>query len=119
VYGGEIDDPYSEFLIQEKKEVKKESLQDGYQGAFWRDHYVLRSTIPTFLAASSDTIRTTGKYLNAIRECGEQIQVGRRVLSYISSIPYLHIGKDMGGNLATLCSISPILQGSNSLGSVY
>lgn len=101
VYGGEIDDPYEEFLIQEKKEVKKEGLRDDYRAGFWREHYVLRSTIPAFLAATAETIRTTGKYLNAIRECGEQIKVG--VLSS-NAILVVLLKSSTKGKIGSNCS---------------
>ncbi|KAK6144930.1 hypothetical protein DH2020_021750 [Rehmannia glutinosa] len=61
VYEGVIDDPYGEFFIAENKSLQK--------------RYSLKDDIPSFLANAAETILTTGKYLNVMRECGHSIQV--------------------------------------------
>ena len=69
VYDGQVDDPYDEFLIVEQKAMKKESLIDDYNAAFWAKRYSLRSEIPHFIGEQlAQKILTTGKYLNAMRE---------------------------------------------------
>lgn len=75
VYEGVIDDPYGEFLINENKSLQKESLSQDYYATYWQQRYSLRQEIPGFLASYAETILTTGKYLNAIRECGHIVQV--------------------------------------------
>ncbi|KAH9541682.1 hypothetical protein CY35_14G078000 [Sphagnum magellanicum] len=75
VYEGVIDDPYGEFLIDENKSLQKESLSQDYHATYWQQRYSLRRDIPGFLASSAETILTTGKYLNAVRECGHSIQI--------------------------------------------
>jgi len=69
LYQGVVDDPYDEFLIIERKDLKKESLSEDYNATYWQQRYTLRAEVPRFLASMADTILTTGKYLNAIREC--------------------------------------------------
>ncbi|KAG0591209.1 hypothetical protein KC19_1G158300 [Ceratodon purpureus] len=93
VYEGIIDDPYGEFLIEENKSLEKESLSQDYHATYWQKRYSLRKEIPEFLASSAEIILTTGKYLNAIRECGQCIQGPSveelRVANPISRRPYL------------------------------
>ncbi|KAI3733306.1 hypothetical protein L6452_12748 [Arctium lappa] len=75
VYEGVIDDPHDEFFIAENKSLKKESLTQDYDAMYWRQRYSLKDDIPCFLANSAETILTTGKYLNVMRECGHSVQV--------------------------------------------
>ncbi|KAH6757482.1 Spc97 / Spc98 family of spindle pole body component [Perilla frutescens var. hirtella] len=75
VYEGVIDDPYGEFFIAENKSLQKESLTQDYDTKYWQQRYSLKDDIPSFLANAAETILTTGKYLNVMRECGHCIQV--------------------------------------------
>ncbi|KAL9165532.1 hypothetical protein ABFS82_06G176400 [Erythranthe guttata] len=75
VYEGVIDDPYGEFFIAENKSLQKESLTRDYDTKYWQKRYSLKDDIPSFLANAAETILTTGKYLNVMRECGHSIQV--------------------------------------------
>ncbi|KAK6144947.1 hypothetical protein DH2020_021767 [Rehmannia glutinosa] len=75
VYEGVIDDPYGEFFIAENKSLQKESLTQDYDTKYWQQRYSLKDDIPSFLANAAETILTTGKYLNVMRECGHSIQV--------------------------------------------
>ncbi|KAL1339202.1 hypothetical protein AAHE18_U017600 [Arachis hypogaea] len=75
VYEGVIDDPYGEFFIAENKSFQKESLTQDYDAKYWGQRYSLKDGIPSFLANIAQTILTTGKYLNVMRECGHNVQV--------------------------------------------
>ncbi|KAL4578672.1 hypothetical protein LXL04_014801 [Taraxacum kok-saghyz] len=75
VYEGVIDDPHDEFFIAENKSLQKESLTQDYDAMYWRQRYSLKDDIPSFLANSAETILTTGKSLNVMRECGHTVQV--------------------------------------------
>eukprot|EP00249_Psilotum_nudum_P020681 c27807_g1_i1 orf=331-1980(+) len=75
VYEGVIDDPYGEFLIDENKGLQKESLTQDYNATYWQQRYSLKQDLPGFLASSAETILTTGKYLNVMRECGHSIKI--------------------------------------------
>ncbi|KAL1293291.1 gamma-tubulin complex component 2 isoform X2 [Arachis ipaensis] len=75
VYEGVIDDPYGEFFIAEDKSFQKESLTQDYDAKYWGQRYSLKDGIPSFLANIAQTILTTGKYLNVMRECGHNVQV--------------------------------------------
>ncbi|KAL7611990.1 hypothetical protein Lser_V15G05587 [Lactuca serriola] len=75
VYEGVIDDPHDEFFIAENKSLQKESLTEDYDAMYWRQRYSLKDDIPSFLANSAETILTTGKSLNVMRECGHTVQV--------------------------------------------
>ncbi|KAG8390704.1 hypothetical protein BUALT_Bualt01G0111200 [Buddleja alternifolia] len=75
VYEGVIDDPYAEFFISENKSLQKESLTQDYDAKYWQQRYRLKDDIPSFLVNAAETILTTGKYLNVMRECGHSIQV--------------------------------------------
>ncbi|KAI4369623.1 hypothetical protein MLD38_018046 [Melastoma candidum] len=75
VYEGIIDDPYGEFFISENKSLQKESLTQDNDAKFWRERYSLTDGVPSFLSNIANTILTTGKYLNVMRECGHHVQV--------------------------------------------
>ena len=70
IHHGEIRDPYGEFMIQERKNVKKENLKEDFNDAYWEARYTIRDkTIPPFLIPFKNKILLAGKYLNVIREC--------------------------------------------------
>jgi gamma-tubulin complex component 2 len=75
VYEGVIDDPYWEFFIAENKTLQKESLTQDYNAKYWQQRYSLKPGIPSFLTNAAESILTTGKYLNVLRECGHHVQV--------------------------------------------
>ncbi|ONK75701.1 uncharacterized protein A4U43_C03F19630 [Asparagus officinalis] len=110
VYEGVIDDPYGEFFIAENKSLKKESLTLDYDAKFWRQRYSLKDGIPSFLAGIAETILTTGKYLNVMRECGHNVQVPQtensKLMSFGSNHHYLECIKTAydfaSGELLTL-----------------
>lgn len=75
VYEGVIDDPYGEFFIDENKVLQKESLSQDYNATYWQQRYSLKHELPGFLSSAAETILTTGKYLNAMRECGHSVKI--------------------------------------------
>ncbi|RMZ99511.1 gamma-tubulin complex component [Brachionus plicatilis] len=71
IFKGQINDPYNEFMISEDKDITKEKLKDDFNEKFWEKKYSINSqNIPKFLAAISEKILLTGKYLNSIFETG-------------------------------------------------
>ncbi|RUS24463.1 Spc98 family-domain-containing protein, partial [Jimgerdemannia flammicorona] len=74
IHHGEIRDPHGEFMVQEKKNVKKENLKEDFNDAYWEMRYTPRdNAVPAFLEPLSKKILLAGKYLNVIRECGINI----------------------------------------------
>ncbi|KZV48871.1 gamma-tubulin complex component 2 [Dorcoceras hygrometricum] len=90
VYEGVINDPFGEFFIAENKSFQKESLTLDYDAKYWQQRYSLKSDIPSFLANAAETILTTGKYLNVMRECGHNIQVPVAEDSKLTSVGSNH-----------------------------
>ncbi|KAL2539723.1 Gamma-tubulin complex component 2 [Abeliophyllum distichum] len=90
VYEGVIDDPYCEFFIAENKSLQKESLTQDYDAKYWQQRYSLKGDIPSFLANAAETILTTGKYLNVMKECGHNIQVPIAENSKLTSVGSTH-----------------------------
>lgn len=75
IYKGIISDPYSEFLVEDNELVKKEELPVEYSDDYWEKRYTIRrEQIPIFLEKVADMILRTGKYLNVIRQCGDDIK---------------------------------------------
>eukprot|EP00850_Spirogloea_muscicola_P016101 SM000128S26234 [mRNA] locus=s128:271242:277468:- [translate_table: standard] len=72
---GVIDDPEGEFLIEEDHAIGKDISEEETSAQYWRGRYKLKSDMPVFLASSAELILTTGKYLNALQECGEPVKV--------------------------------------------
>ncbi|KAK2974294.1 hypothetical protein RJ640_016780, partial [Escallonia rubra] len=93
LYEGVIDDPHGEFFIAENKSLQKESLTQDYDAKYWQQRYSLKDDVPSFLANAAETILTTGKYLNVMRECGHSIQVpiseNSKLMSFESNHHYL------------------------------
>lgn len=75
IYKGRINDPYSEFLVEENETIQKEKLQEEYNDSYWEGHYTIcRERIPVFLEQVADKILNTGKYLNVVRLCGRDVK---------------------------------------------
>jgi len=71
IFTGVIKDPYGEFLIEERADMKKEILNENVYDNYWVQRYTVReSQKPAFLNKVADKILKAGKYLNVIRECG-------------------------------------------------
>ncbi|KAI9314839.1 gamma-tubulin complex component protein [Dichotomocladium elegans] len=74
IYRGKIIDPYNEFMILEKRNVKKENLKEDFNDAYWEMRYTVREKlVPSFLEPLQNKILLAGKYLNVVRECGVSI----------------------------------------------
>eukprot|EP00891_Asterochloris_glomerata_P004229 jgi/Astpho2/4229/Aster-05189 len=96
---GVVHDPHAEFMIVEHPGVTREGAHEDVGITFWNSRYALRTVkdangapvttaadagrkgapqpvpeVPLFLSGSRVTILTTGKYLNAIRECGRDVE---------------------------------------------
>lgn len=74
------------------QDINKDSLNKEDQSAYWYNRYSLRPLldaqgnitlahtgaavhdVPLFLDEAKDSILMTGKYLNAIRECGRPVE---------------------------------------------
>ena len=75
LYKGQVVDPYLEFMIEEQKSVRKESVSEDYNDTYWEQRYQLRlEHVPRFMDALGSKILTTGKYLNVLQECGMPIE---------------------------------------------
>uniref|UniRef100_A0A3Q2C9X7 Gamma-tubulin complex component n=1 Tax=Cyprinodon variegatus TaxID=28743 RepID=A0A3Q2C9X7_CYPVA len=73
IYRGIINDPYSEFMVEEH-ELQKEKIQEDYNDKYWDQRYtIVQHRIPSFLQKMADKILSTGKYLNVVRECGRDV----------------------------------------------
>lgn len=74
IYHGEIKDSYNEFMVLEKKSVKKENLKEDYNDTYWETRYTIREgSVPVFLEPMKNQILLAGKFLNVVRECGVRI----------------------------------------------
>ena len=74
IYEGVVDDPCGEFLVQEAPHLSKESLGEDYTSTYWTERYTARGEPPVFLSGPvAAKVVTTGRYLNAIRECGSLV----------------------------------------------
>lgn len=71
LHHGGIKDPHGEFLIKERKSIKREKLEEDYTDEYWEKRYTLRENdVPPQLEAVKDKVLLAGKYLNVVRECG-------------------------------------------------
>ena len=83
LHHGGIKDPHSEFLIAERKSIKRERLDEDYTDEYWDKRYYIREKeVPPQLESIKERILLAGKYLNVVRECG-----GVNVTSTIQDTP--------------------------------
>nr|XP_033796696.1 gamma-tubulin complex component 2 isoform X2 [Geotrypetes seraphini] len=91
IYRGIINDPYSEFMVEEH-ELQKEKIQEDYNDKYWDQRYtIVQQQIPSFLQKMADKILSTGKYLNVVRECGRNVTcpVAKEVIYTLKERPYV------------------------------
>ena len=113
------------------QDVSKDSVSTNEQSAYWyqryslrplldpQGHVILTSTgaavhdVPAILEDAKDSILTTGKYLNAIRECGREVE---RPLP-----PDVHIGANVSCPLhrVAFAAVYLLQCTSSSLGSPF
>ncbi|KAJ3261965.1 Gamma-tubulin complex component 2 [Boothiomyces macroporosus] len=75
VCNGVLEDPYNEFMIQQKKNLSKEILKEDFNDLYWEQRYTLdMDNVPIFLQPYKEKILTAGKYLNVLRECNQNIK---------------------------------------------
>ncbi|KAG8517503.1 Gamma-tubulin complex component 2 [Galemys pyrenaicus] len=73
IYRGIINDPYSEFMVEEH-ELRKETIREDYNDKYWDQRYtVAQRQVPSFLQKMAGKVLSTGKYLNVVRECGHDV----------------------------------------------
>lgn len=71
LHHGSIKDPHSEFLVNERKNIRREHLDHDFTDEYWGHRYTLRlNDVPPQLEAVKDKVLKAGKYLNVVRECG-------------------------------------------------
>ncbi|KAK5081551.1 gamma tubulin complex Spc97/GCP2 subunit Alp4 [Lithohypha guttulata] len=71
LHHGGIKDPHDEFLVGEKKSIRREKLDEDYTDEYWEKRYFVREKeVPPQLQAVKDKVLLAGKYLNVVRECG-------------------------------------------------
>ena len=88
LHHGNVQDPFSEFLIKEQKSIKREGLQQDYTDEYWEKRYTIRpELVPPQLDAVKDRVLLAGKYLNVVRECGGITDLSRD-LSNSAEVPH-------------------------------
>lgn len=71
LHHGSIKDPHAEFLVNERKSIKREHLAHDFTDEYWGHRYTIRTNdVPPQLEAVKDKVLKAGKYLNVVRECG-------------------------------------------------
>ncbi|OAD77487.1 hypothetical protein PHYBLDRAFT_154555 [Phycomyces blakesleeanus NRRL 1555(-)] len=88
IYRGEINDTYNEFMIVEKKSIKKETLKEDFNDSYWETRYSIREGhVPRFLEPLMTQILLAGKYLNVVRECGKSFSEVNNIFMCACIIP--------------------------------
>ncbi|KAK3900625.1 Spc98 family-domain-containing protein [Staphylotrichum tortipilum] len=71
LHHGAINDPHAEFLIEEKRSIRRERLEEDYTDEYWERRYTIRDRqVPPQLEGVRHKVLLAGKYLNVVRECG-------------------------------------------------
>ncbi|XP_059954348.1 gamma-tubulin complex component 2 isoform X2 [Mesoplodon densirostris] len=69
IYRGIIDDPYSEFMVEER-ELRKEKIQEDYNDRYWEQRYtVVQRQIPSFLQKMAGKVLSTE---DVVKDADEQ-----------------------------------------------
>lgn len=71
---GIIIDRHAEFLVEDNEIINRQDIDnlDHYSAEYWEKRYIVReANVPIFLNDCADQILRTGKYLNVIRQCGD------------------------------------------------
>lgn len=77
---GILDDPYKEFMIQERANISKDKVKDDFNDVYWEQRYSLHHhTVPSFLEPYKEKILLAGKYLNVLRECYINVEMDESV----------------------------------------
>ena len=75
LFDGKVADPYLEFMITENTEIKRDRLHEEYNDYYWKRRYtVCQENVPIFLELLAERILDTGKYLNVVRSCGQEVE---------------------------------------------
>jgi gamma-tubulin complex component 2 len=75
LFRGELNDPYSEFMIQEDLSISRDTLAQDFNAQYWENRYTLRTNqIPKLLHRVAAKALTAGKYLNVVRGLGDQMK---------------------------------------------
>jgi gamma-tubulin complex component 2 len=69
---GVLNDPYNEFMVEERTDLSKDNLNDDFNDVYWEKRYTLKTgSVPAFLDAYKEKVLLAGKYLNVLRECSK------------------------------------------------
>ncbi|GAA5803659.1 hypothetical protein HPULCUR_009142 [Helicostylum pulchrum] len=116
IYHGEIRDPYNEFMVLEKRNVKKENLKEDFNDTYWEMRYTIREGgVPIFLETMKNQILLAGKYLNVVRECGVSIANPEEMQNEMSGLAQeLSINSDRGNgpSMSTRSEVWAAVDGS-------
>jgi gamma-tubulin complex component 2 len=59
--------------VRENKSYRKENIEKDFNDKYWQERFTYREEmLPIFLAKYKEKILHAGKYLNVIRECGDE-----------------------------------------------
>jgi len=71
IFCGVLEDPFSEFFVKENRHFKKENVEKDLNDKYWDERFTFRQDmVPIFLEKQKARVLQAGKYLNVIRECG-------------------------------------------------
>ena len=71
IFSGVLEDPFTEFIVKENTNCKKENIEADLNDKYWVDRFTYREEmVPIFLAKHKQKVLHAGKYLNVIRESG-------------------------------------------------
>ncbi len=75
IFQGVLEDPFNEFIVRENKSKSKENIEKDFDDQYWQERFTYRDEMgPIFLAKHKEKVLHSGKYLNVIRECGQDFK---------------------------------------------
>lgn len=119
LHKGQVRDPYFEFMIAENRDIVIDSLSEEYNDYFWERRYTaLQDNLPIFLEQVAGKILQTGKYLNVVRTCGQDLETPPTIvhLKYTLNERYYTEQIDTAYKHAAKQAITLIVQDSDLIG---
>ena len=97
LHHGRIKDPHCEFLIGERRGIRRERMDEDYTDEYWEKRYYIRDKeVPAQLMAVKDKILLAGKYLNVVHECG-----GMSISKDLTKLPQTFFDPGFLDNIST------------------
>lgn len=87
LFEGVIEDRYDEFMVLERQDISKETMAKDFNSEYWTKRYQLRPNQQVdVLEGCAEQMLSTGKQLNALRECGKVLKPPYSEITFVNGM---------------------------------